>query len=314
MSNTTTTLAPYCSGFEKARDHYFAAHGYVSVSVCVAGVLSNALALAVLARPELAAPTSSLLAALAATDELVMLEYIPFALHIYNHLANVFHTISIWLTVTLAVWRYLAVYHADLSRTWCTARGTKMAVLAAYLGSPLLCTPLFFAFSVSERPDKLTNNTIYAVGLSDLARANNDFLINANFWLYGVVLKLLPCALLSVLSQRLVAALLENKRRRRSLLNKADKDELPQGILGLLSIVLGESFFHSCYARLGELMDALALATSALNFPLYCVMSSQFRVAFMSLLSRIPCWPKRHRPLHNPDVITDDETKKTTHV
>lgn len=80
---TNSTGYTYCSGFEGAHARYMGAHGYVSVSVCVAGALSNALSLAVLARPELAAPTSSLLAALAAADGLVMLEYIPFALHTY---------------------------------------------------------------------------------------------------------------------------------------------------------------------------------------------------------------------------------------
>jgi len=56
--------------------------------------------------------------------------------------------------------------------------------------------------------------------------------------------------------------------------------ELPQGILGLLTVFLGDDFFAGCYVRLGEMMDLLALASSTLNFPLYCLMSRQFRAAF----------------------------------
>lgn len=56
--------------------------------------------------------------------------------------------------------------------------------------------------------------------------------------------------------------------------------ELPQGILGLLTVFLGDRFFEECYVRLGELMDLLALTSSTLNFPLYCLMSRQFRAAF----------------------------------
>ncbi|KAJ8883255.1 hypothetical protein PR048_015097 [Dryococelus australis] len=59
--------------------------------------------------------------------------------------------------------------------------------------------------------------------------------------------------------------------------------ELPQGVLGLLSGILGRCFFHNCYHRFGELMDILALLNGAINFLLYCLMSRQFRAAFRQL-------------------------------
>lgn len=59
--------------------------------------------------------------------------------------------------------------------------------------------------------------------------------------------------------------------------------ELPQGILGLLSVILGKKFFKTCYASLGDLMDILALFNGAVNFILYCTMSKQFRKTFGQL-------------------------------
>ena len=56
--------------------------------------------------------------------------------------------------------------------------------------------------------------------------------------------------------------------------------EFPQGIMGLLSIILGELFFNECYASVGDLMDFIALLNSAINFILYCVMSKKFRETF----------------------------------
>ena len=53
--------------------------------------------------------------------------------------------------------------------------------------------------------------------------------------------------------------------------------EVPQGVLGLLSAVHGKQFFLSCYNPLGELMDLLALINGALNFIIYCSMSTMFR-------------------------------------
>ena len=50
-----------------------------------------------------------------------------------------------------------------------------------------------------------------------------------------------------------------------------------QGILGMLSAILGQQFFLECYNPMGEMMDIVALTNSAANFILYCLMSSQFR-------------------------------------
>jgi hypothetical protein len=67
--------------------------------------------------------------------------------------------------------------------------------------------------------------------------------------------------------------------------------EFPQGILALLSGILGDDFFNNCYRQLNELMDILALINGAINFILYCVMSSQFRDTFHRIVK--PILPKR---------------------
>lgn len=79
----------------------------------------------------MASATNAILTGLAAADMLVMVDYVPFAAHNYcssdkrlsvmyshgwavftlfhAHFSVVCHTISTWLTVLLAVWRYIAV-------------------------------------------------------------------------------------------------------------------------------------------------------------------------------------------------------------
>lgn len=75
-------------------------------------------------------PTNSILTGLAVADMLVMVDYIPYTIHNYvqdqsefelysygwacfalfhAHFSVICHTISTWLTVLLAVWRYIAV-------------------------------------------------------------------------------------------------------------------------------------------------------------------------------------------------------------
>lgn len=144
-------------------------------------------------------------------------------------------------------------------------------------------------------------------------------LYQINFWVHGVVIKLLPCFILTVISIWLIrevysanqhqkkirvynACPTSNKMMKRQY--KADKrtdrttkmlvavlllflaTELPQGILGLLSGLLGRCFFKRCYDLFGELMDALALLNGAINFVLYCSMSRQFRMTFGQMVWR----------------------------
>lgn len=146
-------------------------------------------------------------------------------------------------------------------------------------------------------------------------------LYQINFWVHAVVIKLLPCFILTVISVWLIRALYSANLHQKNLRNynncsagekmvkrqnKADKrtdrttkmllavlllflvTELPQGILGLLSGLMGWCFFLKCYNLFGEMMDFLALLNGSINFVLYCSMSRQFRQTFRQMLLRPP--------------------------
>lgn len=121
----------YCNG--TIRDwaaRYKNYHGYVALVVCLFGILANMLNIVVLTRKDMVAtPINRILTGLATADMLVMLEYIPFAIYKYivlpkrqvfpyegalyvlfhMYFTQVLHTISIAITLTLAVWRYIAI-------------------------------------------------------------------------------------------------------------------------------------------------------------------------------------------------------------
>lgn len=87
--------------------------------------------------------------------------------------------------------------------------------------------------------------------------------------------------------------------------------EVPQGILGSLTLFFGDKFFKDCYQKLGDVADILALTNSAINFALYYVMSRQFRTTFKSLLNYNAYPPAKHFPLHEANNHT---TTQITHV
>lgn len=258
---TSNMSTSFCPGLADFSTGYRRIHGYVSLVVCLFGSVANSLNIAVLTRREMTSPTNALLTGLAVADLLVMLEYIPFASHMYmpqgnrpatdqfsyawttfvlfhSNFAQVCHTVSIWLTVTLAVWRYIAVAHPQRNREWCCMRTTLVAIFSAYIVSPLLCIPFFLTFNIQPKTvavdnyghiiresDNLEltdvaarNVTLYRVHFSELGKANGNLLFHINFCVYSVVIKLIPCAALTELSRRLICALLETKRRRQQLI------------------------------------------------------------------------------------------------
>lgn len=239
---------------------------------------------------------------------MVMLEYIPFASHEYldtkgrtfcSHytykwavftvfhalFTQVFHFISCCLTVILAVWRYIALTYPQNNKIWCSSKRTIYTIIFTYLVCPLVCLPVFLSLKVqpvqklcdqhhhmlpkNHNATQSFNETIYVVMYT--SNQNNKII---SFWVYGVVIKLVPCILLTLLSWKLIAVLVETKKRRKNLLSgkKIEKEqhtdrttrmllavllmflitEFPQAILGLLSAVIGETFERECYVSLGK--------------------------------------------------------------
>lgn len=263
---------------------------------------------------------------------LVVAEYIPWV--IYNYLyhrpmrdtfthgwavyvlthatfGQVFHTVSIWMTVILAVCRYITVVHSQRNNEWCSFKRVLIAIIGGYVICPIICIPFYMTLYVApsyellgadgnkfnatgynetDLPDNVTNTTMYSVGITE-----NGVVLN--FLLYSVVIKLLPCMALVFFSWKLICVLFEAKNRGRTLASATlvrtddssgveqqngrkcvrsgrllDKErqtdrttmmlvavlglflitELPQGVLALLSSILGKSFFNTCYHHMGE--------------------------------------------------------------
>ena len=297
---------------------YQGVHGYVSIVVCVFGIISNIMNIVVLTQKSMVTPTNYLLSALAIADMLTMASYLPCAMYFYcisvpdpnyNHpygwilylLFNTnfiitFHTIAMWLTVALAVFRYIVVCHHTLGPKLCNLQRAKITIVIVLLATAVFCVPNYVMYHVYQLPS------------GGYWFKDNEFVTPFhkvfNFWLFGVVLKVAPCVLLAVLSSLLIRAMriADQKRRRlKSQGKRAESEranehnrttamlvavvicfiiaELPQGILAFLSGV-DTNIFINIYVPLGDVWDIIVLINSAVNFILYCIMSRQFRDTF----------------------------------
>uniref|UniRef100_A0A2A4J3Q2 G-protein coupled receptors family 1 profile domain-containing protein n=1 Tax=Heliothis virescens TaxID=7102 RepID=A0A2A4J3Q2_HELVI len=245
---------PEGQAFQRA---YVRVHGYIALLICLLGSAANSVNIAVLSRKEMISSTNSILTGLAVADLLVMIDYIPLALHIYTDIcaelnrnsyawavyvyfhsifSQTFHTISIWLTITLAVWRFIAIKFPQKNRTLCNKKNTNIAIAVAYAVCPILCLPIYFAMKIQEIPssskngnenvtsndtDIIKNATVNTEREYAIVMTDNNELLTAIFWIYSVFIKLIPCVVLSILSVLLILKMKSSDRRRQKLLKKS---------------------------------------------------------------------------------------------
>ena len=152
------------SALERFSDAYQSVHGYLSLAVCAFGIVLNVLNVVVLTRRTMLNATNCLLTALAVTDLLTMAVYVPYAGYFYcyasptpyyghrlgwivylifqNNFSITAHTVAVWLTVSIAVFRYIVVCgrHA-LGARLCSRQRAKLAVVAVVAATVVACVP-----------------------------------------------------------------------------------------------------------------------------------------------------------------------------
>ncbi|XP_055355871.1 G-protein coupled receptor dmsr-1-like [Paramacrobiotus metropolitanus] len=250
-NGSTGPLPFYGDFFWSLHGAYVRIHGYLALIISVFGILSNLINIAVLTRRSMITPTNAILTALAIVDVLVMMTYVPFAIHQYIlklslpiaewrsyswmaftffniHFTIVCHTISVWLTITLAVFRYFAVTFPNKVATYCSMERALMAIAAAWICTAIMCTPSYLSVQVGVVEDTELlehmyqtgyNVTMYRIDESDLSLKNGHIPRIISFYAFSVLAKLVPCFVLTYLSIRLVQALIQAEQRRFQLKN-----------------------------------------------------------------------------------------------
>ncbi|XP_059088552.1 G-protein coupled receptor dmsr-1-like isoform X2 [Tigriopus californicus] len=244
--NTTTTttiaVAKMCD-LEHFAQGYKDIHGYLSLVVCLFGTIANILNIVVLTRKEMnGSPINRILTGIAVADMLVMVEYIPFTIHMHLwtngrepeeqyswnwaallwfhvNFSIVIHAVSIFLTLTLAVWRFIMIRFHTLAPIYCTMERCKIVILCAYVFPFFLTIPNYLAMTIKTNVPKGTNATKYYVNWSEMANANDKLLYRANIWLYSFILKLVPCIVLTLITGFLIRVLYKAEERSARLKN-----------------------------------------------------------------------------------------------
>lgn len=325
-------------------------NGYAAPTVVTVTVITNAFVCIVLLQRRFRTPTNLLLVAMAISDTLTGVFPLPSYIYFYTfanyrdyvpyrwcyvnvtlslNLPTVCHTASIWLTVALAVQRYLSVCHPDKVKAVFTVRSTFALTAGIYAAASLSQLTRFvehqyYPVDVESRLVRgvVVTGCIRQAELNPLGR-NQLVYFAVYWWLRVVFVHLVPCASLVVLNSLLYRAMRLAERRRRALLNQDRRVEsrriaelnlattmllvvvgvfllveLPLAVL-LIAINVENTYDVQLMAEDDKQAAAVVvnfaiLLSYPVNFFVYCGMSRQFRSSFNALF----CWcpAKRNIP------------------
>lgn len=156
-------------------------HGYVSVIVCSTGIVLNVINAVIWSSKNMRSSTNLILTTLAITDIVSLSMYLVYAVYFFlatgpsqqlNHSQEWmyvvviafhefigFHTTSNWLTISLAIFRFIKVCHPDLAKTWCNKERAKLTILIVFVVTILATFPFYpyyEVYSSSEDHPSLT--------------------------------------------------------------------------------------------------------------------------------------------------------------
>lgn len=327
--NLTKVVSTYLAIFE---ENFRNIHGYVSASACVFGIVTNIANIVVLTRPTMiCSATNWLLMCLAIADLLTMLVYLPHLIkfYIFNNLGSAllnhtnswawvvyqklmvsctisFHAIAVWLTVSLAVFRFICIYMPISGPSLCSITNASKTTIVISILCFMVAIPNMLVTKIQSCQFSGKIPILY------LLHIDNSFVIlnKLNFWLQATCFKLIPSVFLTALTVGLILSMKKATQRQSNLLNNSKSQrkakqreqrttimllavvllflltEAPQGFLILLSY-FKEDFYENVYQKLGDLIDFFTLVNESTNFILYTTMSKQFRSIFSSIFC--PC-------------------------
>lgn len=314
--------------------------GYCLPSLIAVTAILNSIVFIVLTKSHMKSSVNVMLAALAVSDTLKGLSALPYYVYLYSidrkHsfipfpwcyiqklcsgiLPTMFHTISIWLTFTLAIQRYIYLCHSLRAKKLCTIQRTAHTVVGLCLCSFIMHSPRLFDSSfVKVRIDLGTEfgyvDTCVEM-MQQWAMDIQHIYYPVYYWTRLIVIQIIPSIGLVVLNFVLIHVMRTANRRRRLLIlqNRSSEwkrvretncttlmlvvvvsifllVELPLGMLMLLCM-LQSAFSYDLITEeyqnmLTVLFNCLVLLSYPVNFFIYVAMSKKFRREVTGLFAR----------------------------
>ncbi|KAH7700323.1 CBN-SPRR-1 protein, partial [Aphelenchoides avenae] len=226
-------------------------YGYIMPIIVAITLATNSFIVLVLSHKYLRTPTNFVLLAMAVSELLTGLSCLPWLLYYYTFkgyqtdqeyglppfwcsmfpylasiLPSIFHTAAIWLTVYLAVQRYIYICMPKLVKNHCTIARSRCVIMCIFMASAWIYAPELFA--TYNQSYEMESHRFYNRTYRVCMRVRTTFIqvvgSNAYYYiLYGlhtVLAHTLPCILLVLFTCKLISAIRQADRRHAVLISK----------------------------------------------------------------------------------------------
>lgn len=202
----------------------FITNGILLNFVGVMGIVGNIISMIILSRPQMKSSINYLLIGLARCDTVLIItsmflfglpaiyqytktkllftyQYIiyPFLAPVVFPVAIIAQTVSVYLTLTVTLERFVAVCHPLQARSLCTYGRARLYVILIIIFSTLYNLSRFWEVTLIEQCHTEYNTTVYVPVASSL-RNNRIYISVYIHWLYMLFIYFLPFSCLAVLN------------------------------------------------------------------------------------------------------------------
>ena len=293
--------------------------------ICVLGIVGNILIMIVLARPAMRQATYVFLAALAVADTIKLINDFLYFLTIlllqveptmgnqlygnlypYAHFVfNVTVCVASWLTVSVAVERYILIV-TPLSNSRITLNRAVVISTICYLVMVALAVPSAYRYRsvvVHKVNTQGVNVTEFDVQLTELWQ--KEVFVNVYTWTQSLIRSIVPLFLLIVLNSCIINAMRKTRGNRLHAAKNRITLVLIIVIIFFVICILPDAimsaFFNYGYAEdqnllvkgVREITDMLLAINASINFMLYIAFNTAFREEFLKLFCAVT--PKKGR-------------------
>ncbi|XP_050404494.1 nociceptin receptor [Patella vulgata] len=284
--------------------------------ICFPGLLGNILTIIVLSQTNMRTSTNAFLSALAVADGIKLINDILYFLVIvfyktdttignraygylypYAHfIFNMSVCVSSWLTVSVAVERYILVCHPTRARNVCSRKRAVYTCIAVYVVMTALALPSALRYRTIWCLDPETNVSMIHVMLTDMWK-NQTFVITYT-WAQNLIRSIIPLIVLVALNMCIIGAL------RKTRANKRNNSRHRVTVMMIMVIVvfmvcitpdaIMSTVFGFGYHEAGNLVkgvreftDTLLALNAASNFVIYCLFNKVFKNSFTNLCCQV---------------------------
>uniref|UniRef100_A0A915EBM6 G-protein coupled receptors family 1 profile domain-containing protein n=1 Tax=Ditylenchus dipsaci TaxID=166011 RepID=A0A915EBM6_9BILA len=227
-------------------------YGYAMPLIVALTIATNSFIVVVLSHRYLRTPTNCVLLAMAVTELLTGMTCLPWLLYYYTFggyltdqrlglpsfwctmfpymasiLPSIFHTAAIWLTVYLAVQRYIYICVPKMVQDHCTMSRSKQAIISIFIVSIWFYAPELFAtynqsYELYNPHINQTRQVCLRIRTALIDLVGNNFYYYSLYGLHALFAHTLPCILLVCFTWKLISAIrVADKRHACLIANKS---------------------------------------------------------------------------------------------